>query len=166
MVSPMRRINNPFVGNDGYDCFACCPDNPHGLQMQFYEDDDAVICRWDPQPRFEGYTGVLHGGIQATLMDELASWCIFIRRDTAGATQHVDVSYLKPVYTAKGTIALRSRIGEVRENLVMVDIDLYDGSDTLCTQGRVTYFTYPERLARRRLAYPGREAFFIEGDGR
>jgi uncharacterized protein (TIGR00369 family) len=155
----MNKIRNPFVGNEGYSCFACCPDNPHGLQMEFFEDGDQVVSHWSPRPWFEGYTGVLHGGIQATLMDEIASWCIFVRRNTGGATQSINATYLKPVYTGKGSVTLRSKIGAVEGNLVTVDIQIYDGDDVLCTEGQVTYFTYPERLAKRRLAYPGREAF-------
>lgn len=155
----MNKIQNPFVGHDGYNCFACCPDNPHGLQMEFQEDGEEVTCHWEPRPWFEGYTGILHGGIQATLMDEIASWCIFVRRSTGGATQSIDVSYIKPVFTQKGPVSLRSRIGKVDGNVVTVDIDLLDGEGELCTEGHVAYFTYPERLARRRLAYPGREAF-------
>jgi uncharacterized protein (TIGR00369 family) len=158
----MSRIRNPFVGNEGYSCFACCPDNPHGLRMEFLEDGEEVICRWQPETWFEGYTGVLHGGIQATLMDEIASWCIFVRRSTGGATQSINVNYAKPVYTKKGAVTLRATIGDVQDNVVTVEIRLFDGEGELCSEGRVAYFTYPERLARRRLAYPGRDAFRAE----
>ena len=39
----MKKIKNPWIGAEGYNCFACCPDNPHGLHMEFYEDGDEVV---------------------------------------------------------------------------------------------------------------------------
>jgi uncharacterized protein (TIGR00369 family) len=52
-------------------CIVCGPDNPRGLQLQFTTlDDESVEARWEASPDFEGYTGVLHGGIICTLLDE------------------------------------------------------------------------------------------------
>ena len=36
----MKKIKNPYAGleEQGYNCFACCPSNPFGLKMEFYED--------------------------------------------------------------------------------------------------------------------------------
>jgi uncharacterized protein (TIGR00369 family) len=158
----MKRIVNPFVGSKDYNCFACCSENECGLKMQFVEEGEEVVSRWTPETRFEGYTGVLHGGIQSTLMDELASWFIFARMGTAGATSRLEVDFLSPVYIGRGDITLRGRLGEVKENLVTVEVSLRDGDQKECAVGRVTYFTYPERLARRRLRYPGREHFYDE----
>ena len=38
----MKKIRNPYLGlqAQGYNCFACCPSNPFGLKMEFYEDGD------------------------------------------------------------------------------------------------------------------------------
>ena len=36
----MKKVKNPYIGleEQGYNCFACCPTNPCGLKMRFYED--------------------------------------------------------------------------------------------------------------------------------
>ena len=41
----MDKIKNPFGGmeDQGYNCFACCPSNPFGLKMEFYEDGDEIV---------------------------------------------------------------------------------------------------------------------------
>ena len=155
----MRKIRNPFRGNDGYHCFGCSADNERGLEMEFYLDGEEVVSTWQPRSHFEGYTGILHGGIQTTLMDEVASWCIFVQHGTAGATSKLQVSFDEPVHTDRGPLILRARIRFVEGNMVTVHVRLHDGRDRLCTEADVTCFTYPERLARRRLAYPGRESF-------
>jgi acyl-coenzyme A thioesterase PaaI-like protein len=155
----MTSIRNPYVGREGYHCFACCPDNPAGLHMSFSREGDEVVSRWQPRAELEGYAGVLHGGIQTTLMDEIASWWIFVNRGTAGATAHIEVDFKRPVLTAKGDVTLRASLAATDANLVTVAVALCDGSGALCSRGRVTYFTYPPALAKRRFAYPGLESF-------
>lgn len=47
----MKKIINPYLGiseKEGYNCFACAPNNEHGLHMEFYEDEDDVVCYWNP----------------------------------------------------------------------------------------------------------------------
>jgi len=80
----MTELRNPFIGINGYECFGCAPDNHAGLRMSFFEDGDEIISSWDPQEYFQGYNHILHGGIQATLMDEPASWIVFVKLGTAG----------------------------------------------------------------------------------
>ena len=74
----MKKIKNPYAGleEQGYNCFACCPSNPFGLKMEFYEDGDDIVCLWNPHPNFQSWLNTLHGGIQSTLMDELGGWVV------------------------------------------------------------------------------------------
>ncbi len=155
----MKPIANPYVGRETYHCFACSPDHPFGLRMRFFQDGEEVVCRWQPRAELEGYSGVLHGGVQTALMDEIASWWIFVNRGTAGATARLEVDFKRPVLTAKGEVTLRAGLAGAEDHLVTVRVDLTDSAGNLCTEGRVTYFTYPPSLARRRLGYPGRESF-------
>ncbi len=156
----MRKIINPFTGIEGYNCFACSPNNDHGLRMEFFEDGNDVAAIWEPDGHFQGYGKILHGGIQATLMDEIASWYIYVKRNTAGVTSAIDVRYIKPVYTDRGAIEIRARLKEIRQNIMVISAELKDKSGFVCTVAAVTYFTYPEKTARTRLHYPGRDAFF------
>ena len=36
----MKKIINPWRNHPEYNCFGCCPDNPIGLHLEFYEDGD------------------------------------------------------------------------------------------------------------------------------
>ncbi len=52
-------------------CFVCGIENPIGLRLAFYTDDEGrCITRFRPRPEHQGYPGRLHGGIIATLLDE------------------------------------------------------------------------------------------------
>lgn len=74
----MKKIKNPWLGltDKGYNCFGCSPENPYGLKMEFYEDGDDIVSFWTPGENYQGWMNTLHGGIQATLMDESAGWLI------------------------------------------------------------------------------------------
>ncbi|MFO8064016.1 MAG: PaaI family thioesterase [Spirochaetota bacterium] len=154
----MQRIRNPFLQYDGYDCFGCAPDNPLGLALEFFEDGDDITTTWEPSSHYQGYNGVLHGGVQATLMDELASWVIFVKLETAGVTQGMEVTYERPSFV--GTpVTLRARINRMEKNIAYIDSELYQDGDTPSARAICRYFTYPERIARRKLMYPGIESF-------
>ncbi len=156
----MKKIVNPFKGLEGYNCFACSPDNDHGLRMEFYEDGDEVVSVWQPGAGFQGYGNILHGGIQATLLDEVSAWFVYIKLNTAGMTAGMDIKYLKPVYTDKGPVTVRTKLFKKRKHIADIDASLFDVSGELCSRAVVSYFTFPEKAAREKLRYPGRDAFF------
>lgn len=154
-----RSINNPFRGMEGYNCFGCSPENAYGLKMHFEEEGDEVVSRWNPDKKFQGFTGVLHGGIQATLMDELASWFVFAKLGTAGVTARMEVTYHKPVKISRGPLVLRARLSEQRRRLAVMKVTLTDAEGTLCSEAVVEYFLFPPEKARQELLYPGQEYF-------
>ena len=42
----MKKIINPWRDHPEYNCFGCCPDNPIGLHMEFFEDGDYIVSKW------------------------------------------------------------------------------------------------------------------------
>jgi uncharacterized protein (TIGR00369 family) len=161
----MRKIRNPFVGLERYNCFGCSPDNVAGLRLSFYEDGDYLTSVWEPKDHFHGYMNVLHGGIQATLIDEIASWVVYVKLKTSGMTSNLSVRYHKPVFVDKGNLSLRAHVREMRRNLADIEVQLFDEQGNLCTEGIVTYFTFPLDKSRKHLYYPDHNEFFEEDDG-
>lgn len=52
-------------------CFACGQNNPIGLKLKFWEEDDKYFAKFVPGPEHQSYDGVVHGGIISTLLDEI-----------------------------------------------------------------------------------------------
>jgi acyl-coenzyme A thioesterase PaaI-like protein len=51
-------------------CFVCGIENPIGLKLSFYTDDEGrCIARFRPREEHQGYPGHLHGGVISTLLD-------------------------------------------------------------------------------------------------
>lgn len=54
-------------------CFACGLRNPVGLQLRFVDDGvDEVRAEYTAPAHFQGYPGVVHGGVVTALLDEVA----------------------------------------------------------------------------------------------
>ena len=133
-----RKMYNAYADLEGYNCFGCSPTNPYGLKCKFVDEGEYITCHWVPSENYQGFFHVLHGGIQATLIDEIASWAIFSHEKTAGVTTEMQVKYRRPVRTDQGEIWLRAKV----------------------TEADVVYMIYPEEVARKKLDWPGAEAFY------
>ncbi len=54
-------------------CFVCGLENPVGLHLNFYKTGPGeVTVNFTPSEHYQGYPGVLHGGIVASILDEAA----------------------------------------------------------------------------------------------
>jgi acyl-coenzyme A thioesterase PaaI-like protein len=85
-------------------CFICGLENPVGLKLRIYEVEPGVVETSYTAPEyFQGYPGVLHGGIIATIIDEVSG------RSMMGPVDHprfmftakIEVIYRKNVPTGK-----------------------------------------------------------------
>ncbi len=78
-------------------CFVCGLENPIGLKLSFYEDDDSqVTTTWTPREEHQGYPGLLHGGITAALLDEALGRTV-INRDLWVVTAKMEIRYRNPI---------------------------------------------------------------------
>jgi acyl-coenzyme A thioesterase PaaI-like protein len=156
----MRKITNPFVKQDGHNCYGCGQNNPFGLKMNFIEQDDLIISEWIPQAHFEGYRGVLHGGIQSCLIDEMAAWVVYVKCATSGVTGKMEVKYKAPVSTLNGRIIIKGSLVEHNHRLAKIKVELCESSGKVLTEGIVEYFLFSPEKAKTQMNYPGIEAFF------
>ncbi len=160
----MIKIRNPFVektsSRNEYNCFGCSPFNEIGLQLEFWEDGDELVAKWQPRKSLEGWSNVVHGGIQAALLDELAGWIVLIKMKTSGVTSQLNVRYMKPVNISKGEITVRGKVVSGDKKLATIVASLFDGEGTECAAAEAIYFCFPENVAKAKYHYPGIQAFY------
>ena len=161
----MRKIRNPYaaLGRPGYQCFGCSPNNPIGLNLQFWDDGHDVVAKWTPRKLLEGFTNVLHGGIQATLLDELASWVVQTQCKTVGVTSSMEISYRRPVLISAGEITLRGRVKEAGIRVAIIETELLGNDGKVCATAVVKYFLFNKEKATTEYFYPEADAFY-EGE--
>ncbi len=81
------------------NCFVCGIENPVGLKLVFFDNgDDEVRCTYTFPKHFEGFPGVGHGGIVATILDETVGRVGMINnQDRFMMTVKLEVKYRNPV---------------------------------------------------------------------
>jgi len=78
-------------------CFACGPDNPRGLHLDFRKDGDTVVCVHTPELELGGYGTILHGGVTSTLLDEAMVWAVYGKYERLSMTTELNVKFHAPV---------------------------------------------------------------------
>lgn len=155
-------VRNPFVGIEGYSCFGCDPANPIGLALSFHRDGDVVSTSWEPRSELQGYPGVVHGGIQATLADEIGGWYVYAVIGTAGVTKDLSITYEHSAKSDEGPFTITARGLEQSAKEATIGVEIHNAVGTRCAVARLTYALFSEAVARRRLFFPGAEAFVPE----
>ncbi len=91
----MTPIDSLMFGAD-QQCFGCGPNNPHGMRLRFHRDGDAVVTTLNAQPGWEGPPGIVHGGLQATLADEVGAWTVVTLTGCFGFTTSMQLRFMRP----------------------------------------------------------------------
>ncbi len=107
-------------------CFACSPRNPIGLKLVFEHDGDICRTRFVAGTEHQGWDGVLHGGLVATLLDEvMAQW--LWERGYLTMTAEMTIRYSKAVPIGEVVIVegynllLRKRLIEMAGKVILPD---------------------------------------------
>ncbi len=81
------------------NCFACGANNGMGLGLKFYKHEDGTVFgNFFADPKFEGYSGIIHGGIVATLLDSAMTHCLLMK-DIPALTGRLSIRYSIPIQT-------------------------------------------------------------------
>lgn len=120
-------MNEMWIGYEGQDninphrsCFACGSNEGIGLGLKFYKNEEgAVFGSFFADPRYEGYSGIIHGGIIATLLDSAMTHCLLIEGIPA-LTGRLSIKYSIPIRT--GTVVkLEARIVDQCHGMFIVE---------------------------------------------
>jgi uncharacterized protein (TIGR00369 family) len=118
------HTSHPKLRGPQNHCFACGKDNPQGMRLKFFIDEEArqAICKFKLTRRYTGPPGHAHGGIIATILDEAMGKINRLSRVVA-LTRSMKVDYLKPVPLGKPlTVIGRAQGVEGREHTNVAEI--------------------------------------------
>jgi len=135
-----RRVS--FANGPG-TCFGCGANNPAGLRLEFFETDDGIEVEYAAPSHLEGAPGIIHGGIQGTLLDEAFCMTVHAKRGTGVVTGELTVRYLRPVPT-ETPLLVRGRIVEERGKSFVIEGGIYlAATGEELTRGRGRFFAAP-----------------------
>ena len=125
-------------------CFGCSASNPVGLRLTFRRDGEAVVARHTIAEDFHGAPGIAHGGIVATLLDEVSCAAIFFLRGHWVVTGELSVRYARPCPVGRPLDLVARIAGEAHPKYLVVEAEMRDGDLVLA---RSTGRFFPQERA-------------------
>ena len=127
-------------------CFGCGQDNPIGLKLKFNWDGKVASARFTPNKLYQGWSGLVHGGITTALLDEAMAYAaIFDGVNTITTT--METKFRRPAPLDKPLIINGSVIKKTRRLVeTKATISLTDG--TLIAEGTATQFIINPKLSK------------------
>jgi acyl-coenzyme A thioesterase PaaI-like protein len=134
--TPTAPLPTPLA--DSY-CFVCGQDNPQGfrIKVRYFEAELAAETELAIPREYQGWAEVIHGGILATLLDEMMAHAVW-RFAGPGLTLGMEVRFhapLKPDETIKVRGVLNTPNGKRRQAAAEI-VRIADGKKIASGQSR------------------------------
>ncbi len=127
-------------------CVACSLLNDKGLHLEFETGNGGVFARFECDRACEGYPGILHGGIIATILDGAMGNCLFARGQAA-VTVEMTTRFRHPIYIDRQA-TVNARLVRNAAPLYLLEADIVqDGQVKATAKGK--FYDQPQ-LAQRR----------------
>jgi uncharacterized protein (TIGR00369 family) len=120
-------------------CFVCGESNPTGLNLRSETDGRIVRLHFVPKADHVGFTGVVHGGIIATLLDEVMVWACAVATKRFAFCAELNVRYLQPVRPGEATIATAELEANRRDRVFAAKAELGNGSGAVFAKATGKY---------------------------
>ena len=168
-MSDLKRLgvgDEAAAFNDRSDyqgCFVCGARNMVGLKLEFRREGECVVAEFLPEEQFQGFPGMVHGGILAALLDETLSRVGLFYQQWV-MTGRLEIRYRRPALVGQ-LLRVRGEVEQHRARLLLArgTITLAADPAVVIAEGQGTFLPYPEELRRQALGkYPGLQGFFSQ----
>jgi len=110
-------------------CFVCGEANPAGLKLQFETDGRMVQTRFVPRPEHVGFRQTVHGGLTATLLDEIMVWACAVQTKRFAFCAELNVRFLSVVRPGETLVARGELVSNRRGKLFEARAELRNEAD-------------------------------------
>jgi acyl-coenzyme A thioesterase PaaI-like protein len=137
------RIKQP----NSHMCFLCGVENPVGLKLKIYAIGPGLVeTSFTAPEHFQGYPGVLHGGIVATILDEVSGRALMGDDPTHPRfmfTAKLEIRYRKNVPIGQ-SLRIQGRAGKTKGRLAEGCAGIYDQKGNLLAEGNSLLMDIPK----------------------
>ncbi len=129
----MKRIS-------GYPgCFGCGGENLRGLRLELFREGARVSTSCRMPAHFAGFAGVTHGGVLATLLDEVMTWAAIEHEGGWCLSGELLVRYLRPA-PVEALLRAWGEPGERRKGYLLCRGQIEDGAGAVLVRGEGKFF--------------------------
>ena len=129
------------------NCFGCGSDNPIGLKLSYRIEGENVVADFVPREEHQGWPGITHGGIIASLLYEVMENYPY-QNGIVAMIRSMEARFLKPVSTGQA-ITANSWLVEESGRVLKVAGSLLGEEDQVLAQGRADLVVLDEEQLNR-----------------
>ncbi len=137
-------------------CFVCGLHNPAGLRLDFATDQRIVETRFQFRREMCGFVKTVHGGLIATVLDEVMVWAVGVAAGQLTYCAEMSVRYQRPTPPETDVIARGELVENKRGRLFLARGELLDAGGQLLAESTGKYLPVPPDLL------PQMKADFLE----
>lgn len=131
-------------------CFVCGRENPFGLKLSFYETKpgEVVVDTIVPE-QYQGYPGVVHGGIVAAMLDEVTARAHMGGNPTRFMfTARLNVQYRKNVPIGQ-SLRILGHAGKSKEHSAVSTGQIFGPEGDLLAEAEALLIDVPEEVTNQ-----------------
>lgn len=132
--------------NDGM-CFGCGQKNPIGLKLGFKWDGKAAQAEFTPTELYQGWPGIVHGGIIICLLDEAMTYAAMFD-GSRSVTAKMQIR-LKRAASLNEPLLISSSVTRKTRKLVETQAIVSLKDSTLIAEGTATHFVANSQDSRK-----------------
>ena len=135
------------------NCFVCGENNPNGLRLSFEIDKEKQTLKttFVASPTFQGWDGIVHGGILSTLLDEAMAKLVY-ELGYQAVTASIEIKFKKPAPILEPLLVF-GEVTEVSKRLIRAKAHIAKKDGTILAVGISTF------MKQRGSAPDSREVF-------
>jgi acyl-coenzyme A thioesterase PaaI-like protein len=123
------------------NCLICGDENEIGLKLVFTFADGKARTTFVPSAGYEGFKGILHGGIQAAILDEVMIKAVFAE-DVLAVTSGLEIRYRRGGAHVPPPLARKGRLYETEGRIL-------NDAGEIVAEGRGTFLRVKPEMAER-----------------
>ena len=137
MNNIFKKLKKVFNTFENYNCFVCSTSNPIGLKLDIKFSGNSAYANFNLSNLYSGFPSIIHGGIQASIIDEIGFWGMFNARRQIGFTQKLEIDYLSKIETDVNLKVLGKEVSLI-DKTSKGEVSIFHDSK-LKTKGLVSY---------------------------
>src|SRR5512139_3031183 len=121
------------------NCFVCGKNNPHGLRLSFEinKEKQTLKTTFVASPTYQGWDGIVHGGILSTLLDE-AMANLVCELGYQAVTASIEIRFKKPAPILE-PLLVYGEITEVSKRLIRAKAHIAQEDGAILATGTSTF---------------------------
>jgi len=130
-----------------HSCFVCGESNPIGLNLRFETDGRVVQTRFVARPEHVGFRQTVHGGLIATLLDEMMVWVCAVNTKRFAFCAELNVRFQNPLRPGEQVLASAELVENRRGKIFEAKGELRNEAGELLATGTGKYLPIKEEMA-------------------